>query len=284
SPNVYSMALKKLADDYDPAEVDDWITRIQRLVAQDARQFDRETFVENVYSMALKKLADDYDPAEVDDWIGVAERSARESPVFEHEEPAVAAVYHTAVVRMVAEGSDPAIPRWLIRFEAALQRGDRRSDALVDGFDVLWNAFRQLDVDESLAEEVDFLASMYFRAIGLSTSPTPLFRSAVSHLMPEAQIVSLAYAHQLRNFDVGESGEADLAAHTAAVLNGIVSGREERRPFVKLVAREIRHLDIDRDEFVEGVRRRLRSDHGAGATAWWWKREFVESLTGPNPL
>ncbi|SHG42512.1 hypothetical protein, partial [Halobaculum gomorrense] len=105
--NVYSMALANLADDYDPAEVDDWITRIQRLVAQDARQFDRETFVENVYSMALRSLADDYDPAEVDDWITRIQRLVAQDARQFDRETFVENVYSMAL-RSLADDYDPA--------------------------------------------------------------------------------------------------------------------------------------------------------------------------------
>ena len=79
--NVYSIVLSNLADDYTPAEADDWLDAILDrtwTAATDApHDADAAPFLENVYSMAIENLADHYTPAEVSEWVTVIDRASR---------------------------------------------------------------------------------------------------------------------------------------------------------------------------------------------------------------
>jgi hypothetical protein len=84
--NVYSMAIKRLADSYaDPTSqrVSDWLDDIERRATTTARADshpdDAGQFLENVYSMAISNLADSYaDPTSqrASDWLDDIERRA----------------------------------------------------------------------------------------------------------------------------------------------------------------------------------------------------------------
>jgi hypothetical protein len=71
--NVYSMAIKHLAEDSSPGEQAAWVDTLTdraATAATDDQDVDNAAlFLSNVYSMAIKHLADDYSPGEQADWV-----------------------------------------------------------------------------------------------------------------------------------------------------------------------------------------------------------------------
>ncbi len=128
--NVYSMAIRHLAELSSPAEASEWtewVTQQADTVATDgSHDDDPAVFLENVYSMAIKHLADSSSPAEVSAWTEwVAQQADTVATDGSHDDDPgqfLENVYSMAISKL-AESSSPAeASEWIDRVYEAIRR------------------------------------------------------------------------------------------------------------------------------------------------------------------
>ncbi|SNR36389.1 hypothetical protein, partial [Halorubrum vacuolatum] len=132
--NVYSMAIKKLADTYADPETDRvqaWLDQLEHRATttanSDEHKADAAQFLENVYSMAINNLADTYADPETDRvqaWLDQLEhRATTTANSDEHKADAaqfLSNVYSMAIKKLADTYADPETDRvqaWLDQLE-----------------------------------------------------------------------------------------------------------------------------------------------------------------------
>ncbi len=157
--NVYAMAIKNLADEYDVSEerIEGWTARIDSLAQEAASQFDPSVLLENVYAMAIRQLADEYDVSEegIEGWTARIDSLAQEAASQFDPMQFLANVYATAIRQLADEYdvSEEGIEEWTARIDSLAQEAASQFDPMQFLVDVYAMAIKNLADDNRPSDD-----------------------------------------------------------------------------------------------------------------------------------